>query len=169
MKIRQILFNLVPGIILFAIPAWLVYRSGSIDIGWSLREPYLWLPVTLGLALSLAGVGLMVWTGWLFWTKGKGSVIPLDPTQKLVVTGPYRYVRNPMYCGAFAVLFGEAILLGSIAVLVFSLVMPLAPLVYVPLKEEPDLAARFGSEYQVYKAHVPRWLPRLKAWKGVEG
>jgi protein-S-isoprenylcysteine O-methyltransferase Ste14 len=169
MKIRQIMFNLVPAIILFGIPGLLVYQTGSIDVGWSLPEPLFWLPVGLGLALGLAGLGLMVWTGWLFWSRGKGTVLPLDPTQKLVVAGPYRYVRNPMYCGAFVVLFGEAILLGSIAVMIFALVMPLAPLFYVPLKEERDLERRFGSEYQVYKAHVPRWVPRLKPWKGMEG
>ncbi|MCX6035858.1 MAG: isoprenylcysteine carboxylmethyltransferase family protein [Chloroflexi bacterium] len=101
--------------------------------------------------------------------KGKGTVLPLDPTKKLVVVGPYRYVRNPMYSGAFMVLFGEATLLGSIAVLVFAVVMPLAPLFYVPLKEESDLEKQFWKEYLVYKAHVPRWVPRLKPWKGVEG
>ena len=169
MKIRQILIDLVPAVFLFAIPGLLVYLSGSIDIGWSLPQPIFWLPVILGLALGLAGLGLMIWTGWLFWMEGKGTVLPLDPTKKLVVVGPYRYVRNPMYSGGFMVLFGEAILLGSIAVLVFAVMMPLAPLVYVPLKEERDLEKHFGKEYLVYKAHVPRWVPRLKPWKGMEG
>jgi protein-S-isoprenylcysteine O-methyltransferase Ste14 len=169
MKIRQILIELAPAVFLFAIPSLLVYATGSIDFGWSLPQPFLWLPVIFGLALGLAGLALMIWTGWLFWMIGKGTVLPLDPTKKLVVVGPYRYVRNPMYSGAFVVLFGEGILLGSIAVLVFAVVMPLAPLFYVPLKEEPDLEKQFGKEYLVYKAHVPRWVPRLKPWKGVEG
>jgi protein-S-isoprenylcysteine O-methyltransferase Ste14 len=169
MKIRQILIELAPAVFLFAIPSLLVYLTGSIDFGWSLPQPFLWLPVIFGLALGLAGLALMIWTGWLFWMIGKGTVLPLDPTKKLVVVGPYRYVRNPMYSGAFVVLFGEGILLGSIAVLVFAVVMPLAPLFYVPLKEEPDLEKQFGKEYLVYKAHVPRWVPRLKSWKGVEG
>lgn len=169
MKTRQILIELAPAVFLFAIPSLLVYLTGSIDFGWSLPQPFLWLPVIFGLALGLAGLALMIWTGWLFWMIGKGTVLPLDPTKKLVVVGPYRYVRNPMYSGAFVVLFGEGILLGSIAVLVFAVVMPLAPLFYVPLKEEPDLEKQFGKEYLVYKAHVPRWVPRLKPWKGVEG
>ena len=167
MKLRQILLDVAPTIFLFAIPALLVWLTGS-DIGGSFPQPLNWLLILLGILPCLAGLGLMVWTIQLFWVKGKGTLAPLDPTKKLVVVGPYRHVRNPMYSGLLLVLYGEAILFGSIAILVFATLILLAVLSYVHLKEEHDLEKRFGKEYQSYKAHVPRWVPQLKPWEGEE-
>ncbi len=97
MKIRQILIDLAPAIFLFAIPGLLVYLTGSIDIGWSLPQPFFWIPVILGLALGLAGLGLMIWTGWLFWMNGKGTVLPLDPTK----LGRNTWFTRPTYRAGF--------------------------------------------------------------------
>jgi len=98
----------------------------------------------LGILLWLAGAGLMIWTIRLFWQRGKGTLEPFDATQRLVAVGPYQHVRNPMYTGVFLVLYGEAILLGSPAVLVYALLFSALPFVYVPLVEEPGLEQRDG-------------------------
>ena len=100
---------------------------------------------------------------------GKGTLAPWDPTQKLVVRGPYRYVRTPMISGVVAVLLAEAILFGSTALLIFFAFATVLNMIYMPLSEEPGLLKRFGEEYTVYKQHVPRWVPRLKPWDGQAG
>jgi protein-S-isoprenylcysteine O-methyltransferase Ste14 len=95
---------------------------------------------------------------------GKGTLAPWDPTSRLVVRGPYRHVRNPMISGVLGILLGEAVLLGSVPLLVwFGLVLALNA-VYMPLVEEPGLRSRFGEDYETYKANVPRWVPRLRPW-----
>jgi protein-S-isoprenylcysteine O-methyltransferase Ste14 len=91
---------------------------------------------------------------------------PWDPTQKLVVHGVYRHVRNPMITGVCSLLLGEAILFGSLPLLAWFLAVVVANLIYMPLFEEPGLDRRFGDDYRLYKHHVPRWIPRLTPWQG---
>ena len=105
----------------------------------------------------------------LFVTKGHGTIGPWDPTSKLVVSGVYGYVRNPMITGVFLVLTGESIILGSIPVTLWTLLFVLTNLIYIPLIEESELAERFGDEYLAYKENVPRWIPRLSRWKKLKG
>jgi protein-S-isoprenylcysteine O-methyltransferase Ste14 len=89
---------------------------------------------------------------------------PWDPPRRLVVRGPYRYVRNPMISGVVLVLFGEALVLLSRPHLWWALVFLGINAVYIPLVEEPMLADRFGGDYQEYRRNVPRLLPRLRPW-----
>jgi protein-S-isoprenylcysteine O-methyltransferase Ste14 len=162
---RQMLLNFSPALVVVIVPALLVWLGGY-DIGWSFPQPFNWLSVLLGILLYLGGFGLLIWTIRLFWEKGKGTLTPMMPTQRLVVSGPYRHVRNPMYTGVIMALLGEGILLGSTAILVFAIPFVLLPLFYVPLVEERGLEKRFGEAYRTYKAHVPRWIPRLTPWEG---
>ena len=87
------------------------------------------------------------------------------PTQHLVVTGFYRRVRNPMYVGVVAIVLGEALLLGAVALLWYAAVVWLAFHLFVLSYEEPTLGRSFGDEYKTYRENVPRWLPRLTAWR----
>jgi protein-S-isoprenylcysteine O-methyltransferase Ste14 len=89
---------------------------------------------------------------------------PWDATEKLVVVGPYRHVRNPMISGIFFILLGEVLMFGSVPLLVWFLVFVLGNATYIPLSEERGLARRFGEEYIRYKRHMPRWIPRLRPW-----
>jgi protein-S-isoprenylcysteine O-methyltransferase Ste14 len=107
----------------------------------------------------------VAWTVSLLERIGKGTLAPWDPTSRLVVSGPYRYVRNPMISGVLAVILGEAALFGSLPLLVWFGVVFAVNAVYFPLVEEPGLRRRFGEEYDAYRANVPRWLPRLRAWE----
>lgn len=115
----------------------------------------------LGALVALAGLGLFAWTVYLFRTFGKGTLAPWTPTQKLVVRGPYQYCRNPMITGVFFILIGEVLLFNSTNILVVAAIFFLVNTVYFILKEEPDLFKRFGKDYEDYKEHVPRWVPRL--------
>jgi protein-S-isoprenylcysteine O-methyltransferase Ste14 len=96
---------------------------------------------------------------------GQGTPAPWDPPKKLVVRGPYRYVRNPMITGALLLLLAEAMLLQSWPIAIWLVLFFIGNSVYFPLVEEKGLEKRFGDAYRKYKANVPRWIPRLRAWK----
>jgi len=113
------------------------------------------------------GIALMVWTNRLFAKVGHGTLAPWEPPKKLVVRGVYRHVRNPMITGALCILLGEAIFFGSWPLLCLFGFALILNLIYIPLSEEPGLAKRFGEDYLRYKQNVPRWIPRLRPWKGL--
>src|ERR1700685_820010 len=125
------------------------------------------LPVRVSGALLVA-VGLVVLLDSFarFALKGLGTPVPVFPTQHLVVSGLYRYVRNPMYVAVLAVIMGQALIFGSIGLLEYAAVAWLAAHVFVVAYEEPTLRASFGAEYQAFCASVPRWIPRLTPWQG---
>jgi protein-S-isoprenylcysteine O-methyltransferase Ste14 len=116
----------------------------------------------VGGALIACGLALFVWTVSLFARIGRGTLAPWDPTRRLVVAGPYRHVRNPMITAVVAVLMGEAVLFGSVAVAIWAAVFFVVNSLWFVLHEEPGLERRFGEEYREYRRAVPRWLPRLR-------
>ena len=160
--LRQFRAILMPITVTVIIPALLLDQTAN--IGWGLPAPANALPTVAGLLLILGGLTLIVSTIYLFITRGQGTLAPWDPPQRLVVTGVYRYVRNPMITGVSSMVFGEAVLFGSAPLLVWALFVFGLNLIYIPLIEEPDLRQRFGSDYDSYRQHVPRWLPRLTPW-----
>jgi len=163
-QIRSILA--LPFIVLLAIPAVITLVFDGLSVGWGLAPPLSFLPIALGLALMALGLLLMVHTIRLFVTVGEGTLAPWDPTQRLVVRGTYRYVRNPMISGVLSILLGEAVLLGSLPVFIWFALFLVGNAIYMPLSEEPGLEERFGEEYRQYKRNVPRWLPRHTPWEG---
>ena len=156
---------LCPGTVALAVPALIVWRTGAGGVGWGLPGAFALLPVLLGALLVGLGVALVAWTVSLFAAEGRGTLAPWDPTTRLVVSGPYRHVRNPMISGVLCVLLGEAALLGSLPLLAWFAVVFAVNAVYFPLVEEPGLERRFGAAYDEYRANVPRWLPRLRPWE----
>ncbi len=148
--------GLLPVVVTLVVPAAIVRQDRPVEVRWALALP--------GGALIAAGLALVVWTIALFGTVGKGTLAPWDPTSRLVVRGPYRHVRNPMISGVLGILLGEAVLLGSVPLLVWFGLVFAVNAVYMPLVEEPGLRRRFGEDYETYKAHVPRWVPRLRPW-----
>jgi protein-S-isoprenylcysteine O-methyltransferase Ste14 len=114
-----------------------------------------------GLLIAL-GLALAVWTWKLFVTQGRGTLAPWDATTRLVVSGPYRYVRNPMITGVALILAGEAVLFQSWPLAVLFVWFVVVNAIYFPLVEEPGLRRRFGAEYDAYCANVPRWVPRVR-------
>jgi protein-S-isoprenylcysteine O-methyltransferase Ste14 len=101
--------------------------------------------------------------------KGRGTLAPWNPTQKLVTDGVYRYVRNPMISGVLFILIGETIFFGSWLLFIWALIFGIGNTFYLRLSEEPGLVRRFGEEYLVYRRNVPMWIPRLKPWNRETG
>ena len=147
--------GLLPGVVAGVVPALIVAGEGLAS----------WPLILIGGAMLALGLALIVQTVALFATVGKGTLAPWDPTARLVVRGPYRRVRNPMISGVLCVLLGEALLFGSLALLVWFAFVFAVNAVYFPLVEEPGLRRRFGADYEAYRAAVPRWLPRLRPWQ----
>jgi protein-S-isoprenylcysteine O-methyltransferase Ste14 len=151
--VAAILF--LPVVATVVIPALIVWESGA-TVG----------PLAfVGAPLIAVGLALLVSTIKLFASVGRGTLAPWDPTTRLVVRGPYRYVRNPMISGVLFVLLGEAALFGSVPLLIWFGAFLAINAVYFPLVEEPGLSRRFGPEYAEYKANVRRWVPRIRPWR----
>lgn len=128
-----------------------------------LREGAQGLPLP-GALLMLAGIALFAWCVALFARVGQGTLAPWDPARKLVAAGPYRHVRNPMISGVLMMLIGQALYFGSSRLGLWAGIFFLVNYAYFILSEEPGLEKRFGEKYRVYKANVPRWVPRVRPW-----
>ena len=115
----------------------------------------------IGVAFILFGLIPLVESFARFAWKGLGTPAPVAPTKHLVVSGFYRYARNPMYLGVVAVVVGEALLFADADLLIYALTAWLTMHAFVVLYEEPKLRRTFGAEYADFCAQVPRWLPRL--------
>jgi len=152
---RTLIFTIIaPGFWTVAMPYWMLPRGVRLE----LREASL-----LGLPLIAAGVALYVATAfWGFALRGKGTPAPIDPPKKLVVEGPYRVVRNPMYWAVACVMMGEALAFRSMALAALAIAFFAGTILFVLLYEEPTLRRKFGAEYEAYCRRVPRWLPRFR-------
>ena len=152
----------LPVTVSIIIPSLLLYFSG-----WQPSDIVLWRCL-LGVVCFLAGVLLAVSTVRLFYKIGKGTLAPWNSTCKLVISGPYAYVRNPMITGVVLILTGEALILSAWAIGIWAIVFLIINMFYFPLSEEPGLRKRFGKEYEEYCKHVPRYIPRFTIWKPVK-
>jgi protein-S-isoprenylcysteine O-methyltransferase Ste14 len=146
-------------------PYWLLTTFTATDYRWS-GELIVWLPRSVGAIVFMAGFLLFGWCVSLFARVGQGTLAPWDPTRNLVTAGPYRFVRNPMISGVALMLIGEALWWGSWLVSLWAGVFVGINHLYFVVSEEPGLEKRFGERYRRYKAHVPRWIPRLRPWSG---
>ena len=113
-----------------------------------------------GMLLAAAGAVLAVSCVLTFALMGKGTPAPFDPPRRLVIRGPYRSVRNPMYIGAALAITGAAIYYQSVALLGYVVVFLLVTYLFVVTYEEPTLRRTFGKDYEAYCAKVGRWWPR---------
>ena len=156
---------LLPFNALIVIPGVLIALTHDSDPGWGFKGPWAYLPLLTGLGLAAGGLWLMYQAISLFFRVGKGTLAPWDPPTTFVAQGIYRHVRNPMISGVLLVLLGEAAVLGSLSVFAWFASWSLSNLIYMPVVEEPALERRFGEPYRVYRANVPRWIPRLTPWR----
>ena len=131
---------------------------------WRFAPPLLgFFPLRIiGALMIMAGLPVLLDSFSRFAIQGLGTPAPVAPPQHLVVTGLYRYVRNPMYVAVLLLIFGQGLLFGSLDVLEYGLVVWLGFFAFVIFYEEPALRLKFGKEYEEFSAHVPRWIPRLK-------
>lgn len=116
----------------------------------------------IGALMIASGLPVLLDSFARFAIQGLGTPAPVAPPQHLVVTGLYRYVRNPMYVAVLSLIFGQGLLFGCVRLLEYGLVVWLGFFAFVLLYEEPALRRKFGEEYEEFCARVPRWIPRLK-------
>jgi protein-S-isoprenylcysteine O-methyltransferase Ste14 len=145
-------------------PWFLMWLTEDVTIGWLLPWPLDLVVLLIGTLLLFSGVVLLVICVRMFVTIGNGTLAPWAPTQKLVVVGIYRYMRNPMITGVLLGLFGEFIILSNNSVFLWALFFFLGNHIYFIKSEEPGLLKRFRREYVAYFENVPRWLPRRTPW-----
>ncbi len=141
---------LVPGSVAFYVPLLIASPAPADGLPQGIR----WL----GLAPLAAGVAIYLWCAWDFAIFGRGTPAPIDAPTRLVIRGPYRYVRNPMYVGVLSAIVGWALYLASARLCLYGAAVWTAFHLFVVLYEEPDLRSRFGAEYERYCAVVNRWL-----------
>lgn len=151
---------MLPFVVTVLIPIWLTARYDPPVIGG------VGIVLLRVLGMVTIGVGALLFAHSLgrFATEGEGTLAPWDPPRKLVVRGPYRFVRNPMISGVILILVGEAVLLHSPALGAWALTFFALNAVVIPLIEEPQLRDRFGEAYIQYCDNVPRLIPRTTPW-----
>jgi protein-S-isoprenylcysteine O-methyltransferase Ste14 len=150
-------FAAAPGVMAGAIP-WAL-------TGWDVRADWGAARVA-GAALAACGAAVLVQAFVRFVREGRGTPSPAAPTERLVVGGLYRYVRNPMYEAVAATIVGQALILGRPGLLLYAALFAATVAAFVYGYEEPTLADQFGTDYEAYRRAVPRWIPRLRPWRG---
>ena len=154
--IKNVIFTLVvPGTVGVYLPWMLAAPGGAAALGWGSWQSWqlaALLPLAAGALLYLACI-------WEFGTRGRGTPAPIDPPRTLVIWGPYRYVRNPMYIAVALVVLGWALFFRSPSLLVYLAVVLGFFQVFVLVIEEPSLERLFGADYDAYRRAVRRWWP----------
>lgn len=155
----SLFFALAPGVVAGVIP-WAL-------TGWEVRyDSAWWAPVQAFGALVVAACGVVLVQAFVrFVREGAGTPAPVAPTERLVVGGLYRHVRNPMYVAVVGAILGQALLLGQPVLVAYAAVAAAVMAAFVHWHEEPVLAARFGRDYDDYRRVVPAWRPRLRPWR----
>lgn len=148
----------LPFVVVVVVPAWLLTSWSDQGRRWQ-GEAALLAGRVIGAAGFTAGLIVFIWCVVLFARVGRGTLAPWDPTQRLVMAGPYRYVRNPMISSVAAMLVAEALYFGSLLLAGWSLLFVVINHLYFIGVEEPGLVRRFGRQYVDYANRVPRWVP----------
>jgi protein-S-isoprenylcysteine O-methyltransferase Ste14 len=141
------------GLVLIYVPARLISWSGIT------RPESIGVPQIAGMVIGGCGAVLTLWCVFTFAFIGRGTPAPFDPPRQLVVRGPYRFVRNPMYIGAALALAGAVFFYRSLPLLVYTVLFVLITHLFVVVYEEPTLGRTFGTEYEEYRQGVRRWWP----------
>jgi len=151
---------IAPGIVAGYVP-WLICR-------WHIGAPLLGnhLFRLAGVLMIAAGVPVLLDSFARFALQGLGTPAPIFPTRHLVVSGLFRYVRNPMYVAVVSLILGQGLLCGSISTLEYGGAVWVGFYLFVLIYQEPTLRKSFGLEYEEFCANVPRWIPRLRPWRG---
>lgn len=161
---RARLIALLPAGVLFLIvlPYVFLVISPSLDsrLGLGRLSPS---PASLIIGGLLVAVGLAFaqWSIFIQFTHGRGTPLPMMPTQRLITTGPFQYCRNPMTLGTILAYLGLSVAAATIVGIVIVVSLGTLLLVYLKRMEEKELAERFGEEYLAYRRDVPFIIPRI--------
>lgn len=151
--LRSLLWTILcPGTVAGLLPLLILSGVNPVESGWDWRHG-------LGVFLISIGAGILLWCIYTFARQGRGTLSPVDPAKRLVISGLYRYTRNPMYVGVTVILLGETIFFRSATLLGYTCLVFLGFNLFIRLHEEPYLRKKFGDEYARYCENVGRWLP----------
>ena len=151
---------IAPGFVAGTVPWWISR--------WQLGPPLFGIVLfrIAGAVLITLGIMGLLDSFARFAVQGLGTPAPVFPTRHLVITGLYRYVRNPMYIAVVSTILGQALLLGNLTLLAYGGLVWLLFHAFVVIYEEPTLTTTFGFEYKLYCNDVSRWIPRFTGWSG---
>jgi protein-S-isoprenylcysteine O-methyltransferase Ste14 len=154
---------LAPGTVAGLVPWWITR--------WRMQSPLLGFSGfrVIGALMIAAGIAVVLDSFARFALQGLGTPAPILPTRHLVVSGLYRYVRNPMYVGVLGIILGQGLLFGDGRLFAYGVLLWLGVHVFVVGYEEPTLRRSFGTEYEAFRRNVPRWIPRLSSWRSGDG
>jgi protein-S-isoprenylcysteine O-methyltransferase Ste14 len=155
-----VFFIVGPGVVAGLVP-WLIS-------GWQVRgpmSPFAIVRIAIGGLLLVLAIVVLVRAFARFVMEGRGTPAPIAPPERLVVGGEYRFVRNPMYVALIMAVLGQAMIFGSLGLLVYALAMWAITAAFVRWYEEPVLLKRYGDEYERYRQAVRAWVPRLHPWE----
>ena len=135
---------------------------------WKVHPPLFGFPPirAFGALLMVLGIPVVLDSFARFALQGLGTPAPVFPTRHLVVTGFYRYVRNPIYLAVVSIVIGQGVILGNVNLIAYGVLAWLGTHLFVVAYEEPTLRKTFGAEYDTFCSNVPRWVPRLRPWSG---
>lgn len=152
---------LVPGTVAGLVPWWIS--------GWEVRPPFLGLSAipVIGTLLLVFGLVVLLEAVGRFALDGVGTPALFLPTRKLVVTGLYRHVRNPMYLAVTAIILGQGLMLGQVDLLIYAASVWASCHIFVLAYEEPELRRTHPEGYEAFFGNVPRWWPRMRPWHPV--
>lgn len=157
-SIGSALFSfLAPGTVAGLAPWWITH--------WRVQESASTATSIAGAALLLASAAALIECFAQFVLRGQGTPAPIAPTARLVVSGLYRYVRNPMYLAVLGLIFAQVLLFADAALLAYGAAVFVVFQLFVVFYEEPRLRQRFPESYAAYFQAVPRWRPRLTPWR----
>ena len=159
MRLFAVLRTIIVSILFLSIWTWFVPRWVTGNGAFDNPRPLGWIVIALGVSIAFACALEFAW-------RGIGTPAPFDPPRRLVITGLYRWVRNPMYVGAGAALAGAALYYRSLPLFAYAAAFMLAAHLFVVAYEEPVLRAKFGDDYAAYCRRVARWLPHARASTG---
>ena len=150
---------IAPGIVAGYVP-WRISR-------WQVGAPLLGTSSfrLVGVLLIAAGLPVLLDSFARFALQGRGTPAPIFPTRHLVVSGLFRYVRNPMYVAVVSLALGQGLFFGSVRVLDYGIAVWAGFHLFVLIYEEPTLRKTYGPEYEQFCANVPRWILRLRPWR----
>ncbi|MBV6478667.1 MAG: hypothetical protein HGGPFJEG_01422 [Ignavibacteria bacterium] len=152
--LRNLFFTIIhPGVVAGLIP-YLILRKENFDL---IYKPFS-LFQYVGCIFTLSGLTILIYCIASLAVRGKGTLSPIDPTKKLVITGLYRFSRNPMYVGVILILTGESLFFMSIELLAYDAAVLILFNAFIMLHEEPRLKKDFGDDYLHYCKKVRRWI-----------
>jgi protein-S-isoprenylcysteine O-methyltransferase Ste14 len=146
---------IAPGFVAGLVPWWISH--------WRIEAPFFGMQLFrfVGAVLLTLGVVVLLDSFLRFALQGIGTPAPVFPTRHLVVSGLYRYVRNPMYVAVEITILGQGLIFGNLWLLAYGGLVFLLFHLFVLFYEEPTLKATYGSEYESFCAQVPRWIPHV--------